>query len=194
MAIKTRASLDASGEHYVLSGGKQWISNAGFADILIVFAKIDDSKFTAFIVESTWTGVSLGQEEKKMGIKGSSTRSVYFDEVRVPVANVLGEIGRGHKIAFNILNVGRLKLGASTMAGARQALRQGAARLWQGHRGVWPDPAKARRDRGRHLCRREPGLPYRAPHGGIGAGAGAESRGGTGSFCRGGIHCQGLWQ
>jgi alkylation response protein AidB-like acyl-CoA dehydrogenase len=122
MAIKTRASLDASGEHYVLSGGKQWISNAGFADILIVFAKIDDSKFTAFIVESTWTGVSLGQEEKKMGIKGSSTRSVYFDEVRVPVANVLGEIGRGHKIAFNILNVGRLKLGASTMAGARQAL------------------------------------------------------------------------
>ena len=122
MAIKTRASLDPDGEHYVLTGGKQWITNAGFADILIVFAKIDDSKFTAFIVESAWPGVSLGQEEKKMGIKGSSTRSVYFDGVRVPKANVLGEIGRGHKIAFNILNVGRLKLGAGTMAGARHAL------------------------------------------------------------------------
>jgi alkylation response protein AidB-like acyl-CoA dehydrogenase len=122
MAIKTRATLDADGQHYLVNGGKQWISNAGFADVLIVFAKIDDSKFTAFIVESTWPGVSLGAEEKKMGIKGSSTRSVYFDNVRVPVANVLGEIGKGHKIAFNILNVGRLKLGAGGVGGGRGAL------------------------------------------------------------------------
>ncbi|HEY8285891.1 MAG TPA: acyl-CoA dehydrogenase family protein, partial [Chloroflexota bacterium] len=122
MAIKTRAALDAGGTHYVINGGKQWISNAGFADLLIVFAKIDDSKFTAFIVEANLPGVSLGAEEKKMGIKGSSTRSVYFDNVRVPVENVLGEIGKGHKIAFNILNVGRLKLGAGGVGGGRGAL------------------------------------------------------------------------
>ncbi|MDB5075282.1 MAG: acyl-CoA dehydrogenase [Chloroflexi bacterium] len=122
MNIKTRAALDAGGTHYLINGGKQWISNAGFADVLIVFAKIDDSKFTAFIVESSWPGVSLGAEEKKMGIKGSSTRSVYFDNVRVPVVNVLGEIGKGHKIAFNILNVGRLKLGAGGASGGRNVL------------------------------------------------------------------------
>jgi len=122
MAIKTRAALDAAGTHYVINGGKQWISNAGFADLLIVFAKIDDTKFTAFIVEANWSGISLGAEEKKMGIKGSSTRSVYFDNVRVPVENVLGEIGKGHKIAFNILNVGRLKLGAGGVGSGRNAL------------------------------------------------------------------------
>jgi alkylation response protein AidB-like acyl-CoA dehydrogenase len=122
MNIKTRATLGPDGTHYLISGGKQWISNAGFADVLIVFAKIDDSKFTAFIVESAWPGVSLGAEEKKMGIKGSSTRSVYFDGVHVPVENVLGEIGKGHKIAFNILNVGRLKLGAGGASGGRNVL------------------------------------------------------------------------
>ncbi len=122
MAIKTRATLDADGQHYLINGGKQWISNAAFADVLIVFAKIDDSKFTAFIVESSLPGVSLGAEEKKMGIKGSSTRSVYFDNVPVPAENVLGEIGKGHKIAFNILNVGRLKLGAGGVGGGRNAL------------------------------------------------------------------------
>ena len=122
MNIKTRAALEPDGAHYLINGGKQWISNAGFADVLIVFAKIDDSKFTAFIVESSWPGVSLGAEEKKMGIKGSSTRSVYFDGVRVPVENVLGEIGKGHKIAFNILNVGRLKLGAGGASGGRNVL------------------------------------------------------------------------
>ncbi|MGH2344632.1 MAG: acyl-CoA dehydrogenase family protein, partial [Chloroflexota bacterium] len=120
--IKTRAAFNAERTHYLLNGGKQWISNAGFADVLIVFAKIDDTKFTAFIVEAHLPGVSLGAEEKKMGIKGSSTRSVYFDNVQVPVENVLGEIGQGHKIAFNVLNVGRLKLGAGGAGGARHAL------------------------------------------------------------------------
>jgi alkylation response protein AidB-like acyl-CoA dehydrogenase len=126
MSIRTRAVLAGDGTHYVLNGSKQWISNAGFADVMIVFAKVDDTKHTAFIVESAWPGVSTGAEERKMGIKGSSTRSVYFDNVRVPVENVLGEIGKGYKIAFNILNIGRLKLGAGTAGGARSALDQAA--------------------------------------------------------------------
>ncbi|HEY7779289.1 MAG TPA: acyl-CoA dehydrogenase family protein [Ktedonobacterales bacterium] len=127
MAIRTRAVLDEDGKHYVLNGSKQWISNAGFADLMIVFAKVDDTKHTAFIVETAWPGISTGAEERKMGIKGSSTRSVYFDNVRVPVENVLGEIGKGYKIAFNILNIGRLKLGAGAAGGARAALDMAAA-------------------------------------------------------------------
>jgi alkylation response protein AidB-like acyl-CoA dehydrogenase len=122
MAIKTRAQLAPDGAHYILNGAKQWISNAGFADLFIVFAKIDDTQHTAFIVESAWPGISTGAEEKKVGIKGSSTRTVYFDNVQVPVGNVLGEIGKGYKIAFNILNIGRLKLGAGASGGARSAL------------------------------------------------------------------------
>jgi alkylation response protein AidB-like acyl-CoA dehydrogenase len=116
MGIKTRATLSEDGKHYILNGGKQWISNGGFANVYIVFAKVDGTKHTAFIVERDWPGVSTGAEEKKMGIKGSSTVSVYFDNVKVPVENVLGEVGKGHKIAFNILNIGRLKLGASGAA------------------------------------------------------------------------------
>jgi alkylation response protein AidB-like acyl-CoA dehydrogenase len=122
MSIRTRATLSPDGTHYLLNGSKQWISNAGFADLMIVFAKVDDTKHTAFIVETKWPGTSTGAEEKKMGIKGSSTRSVYFDNTAVPVENVLGEIGKGYKIAFNILNIGRLKLGAGTAGGARAAL------------------------------------------------------------------------
>jgi hypothetical protein len=122
MSIRTRAELAPDGKHYILNGSKQWISNAGFADLMIVFAKVDDTKHTAFIVEAAWPGISTGAEEKKMGIKGSSTRSVYFDNVRVPVENVLGQVGKGYKIAFNILNIGRLKLGAGTAGGARSAL------------------------------------------------------------------------
>ena len=122
MSIRTRATLSEDGKHYILNGAKQWISNAGFADVMIVFAKVDDTKHTGFIVESAWPGVSTGAEEKKVGIKGSSTRTVYLDNVRVPVENVLGEIGKGYKIAFNILNIGRLKLGAGTAGGARGAL------------------------------------------------------------------------
>jgi alkylation response protein AidB-like acyl-CoA dehydrogenase len=122
MAIKTRATLAPDGTHYLLNGSKQWISNAGFADVAIVFAKIDDVKYSAFIVDMHAPGVRLGHEENKMGIKGSSTRAVFFEDVAVPVENVLGEIGRGYKIAFNILNIGRLKLGAGSIGGIRKAL------------------------------------------------------------------------
>jgi alkylation response protein AidB-like acyl-CoA dehydrogenase len=127
MAIRTRATLSEDGRYYVLNGAKQWISNAGFADLFIVFAKVDDTKHTAFIVEGAWDGISTGAEEKKMGIKGSSTRSLYLDNVKVPVENVLGEIGKGYKIAFNILNIGRLKLGAGTTGGAQSALDMAAS-------------------------------------------------------------------
>ncbi|HEX6819001.1 MAG TPA: acyl-CoA dehydrogenase family protein [Ktedonobacterales bacterium] len=126
MNIKTRAQLSPDGKHYILNGAKQWITNAGFADVMTVFAKVDDTKHTAFIVETKWPGVSTGAEERKMGIKGSSTRSVYFDNVAVPVENVLGEIGKGYKIAFNILNIGRLKLGLGTAVGAKRALNLAA--------------------------------------------------------------------
>jgi len=124
LAAKTRADLSADGTHYVLNGSKMWITNAGRADLFTVFAKIDGQKekFTAFLVERAWPGVSVGQEEKKMGIKGSSTCAVYFDNVKVPVENVLGEIGRGHIIAFNILNLGRLKLGPFAVGGAKNVL------------------------------------------------------------------------
>ncbi|HEY7358992.1 MAG TPA: acyl-CoA dehydrogenase family protein [Ktedonobacterales bacterium] len=122
MGIKTRAQLSEDGKHYILNGGKQWISNGGFANVYIVFAKVDGDKHTAFIVERDWPGVSTGAEEHKMGINGSSTVSVYFDNVQVPVENVLGEVGKGHKIAFNILNIGRLKLGAGGAASCLGAL------------------------------------------------------------------------
>ena len=127
MSIRTRATLSEDGKHYILNGAKQWISNAGFADVMVVFAKVDDTKHTGFIVETAWPGVSTGAEEHKVGIKGSSTRTVYFDNVQVPVENVLGEIGKGYKIAFNILNVGRLKLGMGSAGGARACLDMAAA-------------------------------------------------------------------
>jgi alkylation response protein AidB-like acyl-CoA dehydrogenase len=120
MGIKTRATRD--GDSYVINGQKQWISNSGIADVMVAFAKVDETRHTAFIVPFDTPGIALGAEEKKMGIKGSSTRAVYFDNVRVPAANVLGEVGKGHKIAFNILNIGRLKLGASCAGGSREAL------------------------------------------------------------------------
>jgi alkylation response protein AidB-like acyl-CoA dehydrogenase len=120
LAAKTRAELSQDGTHYLITGQKMWISNAGFADIFIVFAKIDGEKFTCFIVEKGAKGLTLGEEEKKMGIKGSSTRQVFFDNVQVPVENVLGEIGKGHSIAFNVLNIGRFKLGALCLGGARK--------------------------------------------------------------------------
>jgi alkylation response protein AidB-like acyl-CoA dehydrogenase len=127
MSIRTRATLSEDGKHYILNGAKQWISNAGFADVMVVFAKVDDTKHTGFIVETAWPGVSTGAEEKKVGIKGSSTRTVYFDNVQVPAENVLGEIGKGYKIAFNILNIGRLKLGLGSAGGARTCLDLAAA-------------------------------------------------------------------
>ncbi len=122
LAAKTRADLAPDGTHYVLKGQKMWITNGGAADLFIVFAKIDGDKLTAFLVERTYPGVSAGAEEKKMGIKGSSTTAIYLDNVLVPVENVLGEIGRGHLIAFNILNLGRLKLGPFAVGAAKQVL------------------------------------------------------------------------
>ncbi len=122
LSAKTTAKLSADGKHYILNGQKCWITNGGFADIYTVFAKIDGEQFTAFIVERGTEGFTQGPEEHKMGIKGSSTVQLYFQDCKVPVENVLGEIGRGHIIAFNILNIGRLKLGAATIGGARRAL------------------------------------------------------------------------
>jgi len=123
LAIRTRADLSADGTHYVLNGQKMWITNGGSADLYTIFAKVGGEKFTAFLVERAYPGVQPGAEEKKMGIKGSSTTAVYLDNVKVPVENVLGEIGRGHIIAFNILNLGRLKLGPFTVGGAKEVLR-----------------------------------------------------------------------
>ena len=122
MAIKTRADLSPDGQHYVLNGQKMWITNGGKADFFTVFAKIGGEQFSAFLVERTFQGVSSGAEEKKMGIKGSSTTPVFFDNVHVPVANLLGEPGRGHIIAFNILNIGRLKLGPFAVGASKQVL------------------------------------------------------------------------
>ena len=116
---KTRAALSADGKHYILNGSKMWITNGGIADVYIVFAKVDGESFTAFIVERGFPGVSPGAEEHKMGIRGSSTTPLNFENVHVPVENVLGEVGKGHLIAFNILNVGRLKLGAGCVGAAK---------------------------------------------------------------------------
>src|SRR6266496_557523 len=126
MGLTTRAELSPDGKYYILNGTKQWISNAGFADLMIAFARIGNNKPSAFIVEASYPGVSTGAEENKMGIKGSSTRQVYFENAPVPVENLLGELHKGYKIAFNILNIGRLKLGAGTVGGARNALKLAA--------------------------------------------------------------------
>lgn len=122
LGAKTTAKLNEAGTHYVLNGEKQWITNAGFADVFVVYAKIDGDKFTAFIVERAFPGVSVGAEEKKMGIKSSSTRTLILEDAQVPVENLLGEVGRGHVIAFNILNIGRYKLGVGTVGASKRAL------------------------------------------------------------------------
>jgi alkylation response protein AidB-like acyl-CoA dehydrogenase len=122
LAARTRADLTPDGKHYILNGQKMWITNGGAADVFIVFAKVGGEKFTAFIVERAFGGLTSGAEEHKMGIQGSSTTAIYFDNVKVPVENVLGEIGRGHVIAFNILNIGRLKLGPAVMGAAKNIL------------------------------------------------------------------------
>ena len=126
LGAKTTAVLSADGSHYVLNGTKQFSTNAGFADLYTVFGKVDKVHFTAFLVERTFPGLQLGPEEKKMGMHGSSTRQVILDNVRVPVGNVLGEVGKGHKIAFNVLNVGRFKLGALCVGQEKYALSEGA--------------------------------------------------------------------
>jgi alkylation response protein AidB-like acyl-CoA dehydrogenase len=123
LAARTRADLSPDGTHYILNGQKMWITNGGKADFFTVFAKINGEQFSAFLVERAFPGVSNGAEEQKMGIKGSSTTAVFFDNVAVPVDNLLGEAGRGHIIAFNILNIGRLKLGGFAVGGSKNVLQ-----------------------------------------------------------------------
>ena len=122
LAAKTRADLSADGKQYILNGQKMWITNAGFADVFTVFAKIGGEQFTGFIVEAKTPGITLGAEEKKLGIKGSSTRQVFFENVAIPTENVLGKIGHGHLIAFNTLNIGRFKLGTMAMGGSKKSI------------------------------------------------------------------------
>jgi alkylation response protein AidB-like acyl-CoA dehydrogenase len=136
--VKTRAVLSPDGEHYILKGTKMWVTNGGIADVYVVFAKVDGEKFTAFIVERGFAGVSAGAEEHKMGIRGSSTTPLNLENVPVPLENLLGEIGKGHLIAFNILNVGRLKLGAGCVGACKylllEALKWAQEREAFGHR------------------------------------------------------------
>ncbi len=126
LAAKTRADLSNDGSHYLLNGTKQFITNAGFADVFTVFAQIGGDRFSAFIVDRTSPGLTVGPEEHKLGIRGSSTCALSFEDVKVPAANLLGEIGKGHRIAFNILNVGRIKLGLGTIGAAKCALEVSA--------------------------------------------------------------------
>ena len=127
LSAKTTAKLSEDGKYYILNGQKCWITNGGFADVYTVFAKIDGEKFTGFIVDRGMEGFTQGPEEHKMGIKGSSTVQLYFQDCKVPVENLLGEIGKGHLIAFNILNIGRLKLCAAALGGARRSAETAAA-------------------------------------------------------------------
>jgi butyryl-CoA dehydrogenase len=124
MNVRTRATLSPDGKHYILDGEKMWITNCGIADLFTVFAKIDGEKFSAFLVERTFPGVSIGAEEHKLGIRGSSTCPLILADCKVPVENLLGEAGKGHHIAFNVLNVGRFKLGVACVGGARYAMTQ----------------------------------------------------------------------
>jgi alkylation response protein AidB-like acyl-CoA dehydrogenase len=126
LGVKTTATLSDDGKYYILNGTKQFISNAAFADLFTVFAKVDKQHFTGFLIERGFPGVIIGPEEKKLGIKGSSTCQLILDNAQVPVENLLGEIGKGHKIAFNILNVGRFKLGAGVTGAAKHAFAEGA--------------------------------------------------------------------
>src|SRR5213083_1397955 len=132
LGAKTRATKQADGS-FVLNGEKMWITNGGFADVFIVFAKVDGEQFTAFIVERAFKGVSSGKEEHKMGLHGSSTTPVILQDVRVPPENLLGEVGKGHKVAFNVLNFGRFKLGAMCSGGAQGAIGEAARYASQRH-------------------------------------------------------------
>ena len=123
LAAKTKATLTEDGKHYIIEGQKMWITNGGFADILTVFAQIDGDKFTGFIIDAKSENINLGAEEDKLGIKGSSTRQIFFEGVKVPVENVLGDIGKGHRIAFSVLNTGRLKLGAIGIGGGKSGVK-----------------------------------------------------------------------
>ena len=167
MNIRTRATLSPDGKHYLLNGEKMWITNCGFADLYTVFAKIDGEKFSAFLVERTFPGLTVGAEEHKLGIRGSSTCPLVLQDCRVPVENLLGEPGKGHHIAFNVLNVGRFKLGVACVGGARRALgemvryAQRAQGIRQIDRRIRPDPAQDFDRCGAALCRRKHGVPHR---------------------------------
>ncbi|HTA18535.1 MAG TPA: acyl-CoA dehydrogenase family protein, partial [Polyangia bacterium] len=124
LAAKTKAVLSADGKSWKLTGSKLYITNAGFADIFTIFAKVDGEKFTAFLVDRNAPGLTVGPEEHKLGIRGSSTCPLYLEDCTIPVDSVLGEIGKGHKIAFNILNIGRFKLAAACVGGARHSLQE----------------------------------------------------------------------
>jgi len=133
LGAQTTAVLSDDGKHYLLNGQKQFSSNSGFTDVMSTYAQVDETQFTAFIVERAWEGISLGEEEVKMGLHGSSTRSIFFENVKVPVENVLGEIGRGHVVALTALSIGRFKLGAMAVGWAkaliREAVRYAKARI-----------------------------------------------------------------
>src|SRR5216117_4453695 len=122
LAAKTNAVRSADGLHWVINGGKMWITNAAFADMFVTFAQVDTKQFSCFIIEKEYPGVSTGAEERKMGLKGSSTRTLVLENAMIPIDNVIGEIGKGHHVAFNILNIGRAKLGAGAVGGAKTAL------------------------------------------------------------------------
>lgn len=124
LAAKTTATLSPDGRHWVLRGEKMWITNAAFADLFITFAQVDGKQFSAFVVEKSYAGVSTGAEERKMGLKGSSTRALLLDGAKVPVGNLLGEVGKGHRVAFGTLNTGRAKLGATAVGAGRAALEE----------------------------------------------------------------------
>jgi butyryl-CoA dehydrogenase len=124
LAARTRADLTPDGKYYVLNGQKMWITNGGFADVFIIFAKVGGEKFSCFIVERSMPGVQIGPEEKKMGLKGSSTVPIFLENAKVPAENLLGEVGRGHVVAFNILNVGRFNLGAYCLGGSKQVVAE----------------------------------------------------------------------
>ena len=149
MAAKATARLSDDGKEYILNGEKMWITNGGFADIFIVFAKVDGDKFSAFIVERQ-PGLTSGAEEHKMGIKGSSTTALVLSDVRTPVENLLGEVGKGHKIAFNVLNIGRFKLGAMCVGGMKLMVHESVryanerSSVWQIDLVVWRDQGEAR--------------------------------------------------
>lgn len=127
LGARTTATLSEDGEHYILNGSKLYITNAGFADLFIVYAKVDGTHFSAFIVERNTPGFTIGPEERKMGIKGSSTRPLFFEDARIPSGQLLGEVGKGHLIAFNILNIGRFKLAAGCLGGMKEAIQLSAA-------------------------------------------------------------------
>ena len=133
LAAKTTAVWSEDDDAYILNGTKQFITNAGFADLFITFAKIDGEQFTCFIVETAWDGVSTGAEETKMGLKGSSTRSLILEGVKVPKANILGDVGTGHRIAFNVLNIGRLKLAPAVLGGAKRTVQHGITYAQERH-------------------------------------------------------------